>query len=51
VEFLDLDTLQKLASTCGLVLIKDHDPKPLLSFQADHRGGCGWDYLEKGPDV
>lgn len=36
----------------GLLLINDHDPKPLFyQFQAEAEGEFTWDYLENGPDV
>lgn len=45
--------------TCGnlgagdaIVLVNDHDPKPLYyQFQAEYPGRFGWDYVESGPDV
>lgn len=36
----------------ALLLINDHDPKPLYyQFQAESGGKFTWDYLENGPDV
>lgn len=36
----------------ALVLINDHDPRPLFyQFQAEHTGQFSWDYLEQGPEV
>ena len=41
-----------LASGEALLLINDHDPKPLFyQFQAESKGKFTWDYLESGPDV
>ncbi len=36
----------------SLLLVNDHDPKPLYyQFQAESRGQFTWDYLEAGPQV
>ncbi|SDH96297.1 DUF2249 domain-containing protein [Propionivibrio dicarboxylicus] len=36
----------------ALLLVNDHDPKPLFyQFQAELAGTFSWDYIEKGPDV
>ncbi|MBK7024576.1 MAG: DUF2249 domain-containing protein [Sulfuritalea sp.] len=36
----------------ALLLVNDHDPKPLFyQFQAESKGEFTWDYLESGPDV
>ena len=36
----------------ALLLVNDHDPKPLFyQFQAESRGQFTWDYLEAGPQV
>ena len=36
----------------SLLLINDHDPKPLFyQFQAELPGTFTWDYVEQGPDV
>ncbi len=41
-----------LAAGEALLLINDHDPKPLFyQFQAESKGGFTWDYLENGPEV
>lgn len=35
-----------------LLLINDHDPKPLFyQFQAESAGEFTWEYVEKGPEV
>ncbi len=40
-----------LAAGEGLVIINDHDPKPLLlQFQTEHPGTFEWSVLESGPD-
>ena len=41
-----------LAAGESLLLVNDHDPKPLFyQFQAESRGKFTWDYLESGPEV
>ncbi len=41
-----------LRAGSGLVLVNDHDPKPLrYQFEAQHAGEYTWDYLEQGPRV
>ncbi|OBH02405.1 MULTISPECIES: DUF2249 domain-containing protein [unclassified Mycobacterium] len=41
-----------LAVGDSLVLVNNHDPKHLRDeFDADHPGGYGWEYLDKGPRV
>lgn len=45
--------------TCGdlgagdaVLLVNDHDPKPLYyQFQAEYPGRYGWEYVESGPEV
>ena len=45
-------TFDELAPGEALLLINDHDPKPLFyQFQAESRGQFTWDYLETGPEV
>ena len=45
-------TFDALAPGEALLLINDHDPKPLFyQFQAESRGEFTWDYLETGPEV
>ncbi len=45
-------TFAELAPGEALLLINDHDPKPLYyQFQAEHGGEFSWEYLESGPDV
>jgi len=35
-----------------IVLVNDHDPKPLwYQFEAEYAGAFAWDYLEQGPEV
>ncbi|MHB8245531.1 MAG: DUF2249 domain-containing protein [Acidimicrobiales bacterium] len=41
-----------LRAGAGVVLVNDHDPKPLrYQFEAEHAGEYTWDYLEQGPRV
>jgi Uncharacterized conserved protein (DUF2249) len=36
----------------SFVLVNNHDPKHLHDeFEADHAGGYGWEYMQKGPAV
>lgn len=36
----------------ALVLVNDHDPRPLhYTFQAERTGQFTWEYLEQGPDT
>ncbi len=45
-------TFGALAVGDSFVLVNNHDPKQLRGeFDADHPGGYGWEYLEKGPQV
>jgi uncharacterized protein (DUF2249 family) len=42
----------RLAAGEALLLVNDHDPKPLYyQFQAESKGEFTWDYLESGPEV
>lgn len=46
------DSFDALTPGEALLLVNDHDPKPLYyQFQAESSGGFTWDYLETGPDV
>lgn len=46
------DTFGKLKQGEALLLVNDHDPKPLYyQFQAEHKNRFSWEYLEQGPDV
>jgi uncharacterized protein (DUF2249 family) len=45
-------TFDELSPGEALMLINDHDPKPLFyQFQAESGGKFTWDYLENGPEV
>ncbi|MFN4133336.1 MAG: DUF2249 domain-containing protein [Candidatus Hadarchaeales archaeon] len=36
----------------ALILVNDHDPKPLYyQFAAERRDTFTWEYLEEGPEV
>lgn len=44
------DTFFSLAPGEAMLLINDHDPKPLYyQFAAEHAGQFEWEYLENGP--
>lgn len=45
-------TFDARAAGEALLLVNDHDPKPLFyQFQAESKGEFTWDYLESGPEV
>ena len=45
-------TFGQLEEGQALVLVNDHDPKPLYyTFQSEMPGTFAWDYLEQGPQV
>ncbi|WP_440098926.1 DUF2249 domain-containing protein [Streptosporangium sp. H16] len=45
-------TYEALAVGDSLVLVNNHDPRHLRDeFDAEHPGGYGWDYLDKGPEA
>ena len=45
-------SFSKLEEGQALVLVNDHDPRPLYyTFQAELPGKFSWDYLEQGPDL
>jgi len=45
-------TFDALQAGEALLLVNDHDPKPLFyQFQAELGGTFSWDYLEQGPEV
>ena len=46
------ETCGRLAAGDAVILVNDHDPKPLYyQFQAEHPGRYGWEYVEEGPQV
>jgi uncharacterized protein (DUF2249 family) len=46
------DTCGKLPVGGAVILINDHDPKPLYyQFEAEQPGRFGWDYIDSGPEV
>jgi uncharacterized protein (DUF2249 family) len=46
------DTCGKLPVGNAVILVNDHDPKPLYyQFEAERPGQFGWDYVQSGPHV
>jgi uncharacterized protein (DUF2249 family) len=46
------DTCGKLPVGNAVILVNDHDPKPLYyQFEAEQPGEFGWEYVESGPKV
>jgi uncharacterized protein (DUF2249 family) len=46
------ETFDGLAAGTSMLLVNDHDPKPLYyQLMAEREGRVGWDYLESGPEV
>lgn len=46
------DVCGKLAVGDAIILVNDHDPKPLYyQFEAEQPGRFGWDYVESGPRI
>jgi uncharacterized protein (DUF2249 family) len=46
------DTFDGLASGESLVLVNDHEPRPLFyQFSIEREGQFTWEYLEEGPEV
>ena len=46
------DTFKQLTPGEAMLLINDHDPKPLFyQFQAELGDFFSWDYVEQGPEV
>ncbi|MCO5243596.1 MAG: DUF2249 domain-containing protein [Anaerolineae bacterium] len=46
------DTFDGLSAGQAMILVNDHDPKPLYyQFQAELGPVFAWDYLETGPEV
>ena len=46
------DVCGKLPVGDAVILVNDHDPKPLYyQFEAEQPGRFGWDYVESGPAV
>ena len=45
-------TFQTMPIGSSLILVNDHDPRPLYyQFAAEHPGTFEWNYLDQGPDV
>jgi uncharacterized protein (DUF2249 family) len=46
------DTCGKLPVGNAVILVNDHDPKPLYyQFEAERPGEFGWEYVEAGPET
>lgn len=46
------NTFDGLTPGEALLLVNDHDPKPLFyQFQSESNGEFSWDYVEQGPAV
>ncbi|MEX1030391.1 MAG: DUF2249 domain-containing protein [Paenibacillaceae bacterium] len=46
------ETFDSLKPQEAMLLINDHDPRPLrYQFEATHTGAYTWEYLEEGPDT
>lgn len=46
------DACGKLPVGDAVILVNDHDPKPLYyQFEAEQPGQFGWEYVEQGPEV
>lgn len=46
------ETFDQLAPGQAMLLINDHDPRPLqYQFELEHTGQFTWDYLERGPEM
>lgn len=46
------DACGKLPIGNAVILVNDHDPKPLYyQFEAERPGQFGWEYVEEGPQV
>ena len=45
-------TLDALKPGTALLLVNDHDPRPLrYQLEAEHPSAFDWQYLEQGPEV
>jgi uncharacterized protein (DUF2249 family) len=45
------DTFDGLDSGASMLLINDHDPKPVYyQLKAERAENVGWEYLESGPE-
>ncbi len=46
------ETYDNLAPGSSMLLVNDHDPKPLYyQLKAERENLGGWDYVESGPDI
>jgi uncharacterized protein (DUF2249 family) len=47
-----MDAFEALRAGESMILVNDHDPKPLYyQFSAERPGEFEWHYLEKGPEA
>jgi len=45
-------TFEQLSLGQAVLLVNDHDPKPLYyQFMAEYPGEVDWQYMEQGPEV
>lgn len=46
------ETFDKLNPSEAMLLVNDHDPKPLrFQFESMHEGKFTWEYMEQGPET
>ncbi len=46
------ETFDGLKPEEAMLLVNDHDPKPLrFQFESMHAGSYTWEYLEQGPEI
>lgn len=46
------ETFNSLKPEEAMLLINDHDPRPLrYQFESMHTGAYTWEYLEQGPEI
>lgn len=46
-----MEAFDHLTSGTAIMLVNDHDPRPLFyQFQAERTGAFEWEYVEEGPD-
>ncbi|MNI98156.1 hypothetical protein D3C73_1569460 [compost metagenome] len=46
-----MDTFDQLPAGQAMLLVNDHEPRPLFyQFQAERTGAFTWEYMEQGPE-
>lgn len=46
------ETFNNLQPSEAMLLVNDHDPKPLhFQFDSAHAGEFDWEYIEQGPEI